>query len=169
MRDKETAEIAVQAAMTGHLVFTTLHTNDAIGAVPRLLDLDVPDYLVSATVEGVLAQRLVRRICDECRVTYEPSPESVAALSGRPVLGVQLTRGSGCPACRGTGFRGRLGLFELLVMTDDVKDAITHQSSRSQLRSIARAAGLVSLRDDGWQKVQAGQTTVEEVLRVVQE
>ena len=169
MRDRETAEIAVQAAMTGHLVFTTLHTNDAVGAVPRLLDLEVPDYLVAATLEAVLAQRLVRRTCDDCRVTYQPSPESVAALSGRPVLSVELTRGVGCVSCRGTGFRGRLGLFELLIVSDDMKDAITHQRSRSQLRAIATEAGLVPLRDDGWQKVQAGLTTVEEVLRVVQE
>jgi type II secretory ATPase GspE/PulE/Tfp pilus assembly ATPase PilB-like protein len=169
MRDKETAEIAVQAAMTGHIVFTTLHTNDAVGAVPRLLDLDVPDYLVAATVEGVLAQRLVRRVCDECRVSYEPSAESVAVLASRPVLGVKLTRGAGCAACRGTGFHGRVGLFELLLVTDEVKDAITHQTSRSHLRSIATTAGLVPLRVDGWQKVQAGLTTVEEVLRVVQD
>jgi type II secretory ATPase GspE/PulE/Tfp pilus assembly ATPase PilB-like protein len=169
MRDQETAEIAVQAAMTGHLVFTTLHTNDAIGAVPRLLDLHVPDYLVAATVEGVLAQRLVRKICDQCRVSYEPAPESVAVLAGRPVLGAKLTRGAGCTACRGTGFRGRVGVFELLLVTDDVRDAITQQASRSRLRTLALEGGLVSLRTDGWHKAHAGLTTVEEVLRVIQE
>ena len=168
MRDAETAEIAVQAAMTGHLVFSTLHTNDAVGAVPRLLDLGVPDYLVAATVEGILAQRLVRRICAQCRTTYHPSGESVALLCGQPVGRVALERGAGCAACRGTGFRGRAGLFELLVVTDEVKDAITRGAGRADLRTIAREAGMTTLREDGWRKVREGTTTVEEVLRVVQ-
>jgi general secretion pathway protein E len=168
MRDAETAEIAVQAAMTGHLVFSTLHTNDAIGAVPRLLDLGVPDYLVAATLEGILAQRLVRRICDQCRTTYEPASESVALLNGQPVGRISLERGAGCTACRGTGFRGRAGLFELLVLTDEIKDAIIRGAGRADLRGIARAAGMTTLRDDGWRKVRDGTTTVEEVLRVVQ-
>ena len=169
MRDQETAEIAVQAAMTGHLVFSTLHTNDAIGAVPRLLDLHIPDYLVAATLDGVLAQRLVRRVCASCRMSYEPAPESLAGLGSRPVGRMVLTRGAGCPACRGTGFRGRLGVFELLVLTDELRDAITRRVPRSELRTLAMEAGLVPLRLDGWQKVQAGLTTAEEVLRVVQE
>lgn len=169
MRDQETAEVAVQAAMTGHLVFSTLHTNDAVGAIPRLLDLGVPDYLVAATVEGVLAQRLVRRLCDECVTTYAPSPEQVAALAGRPIGTITLRRGAGCPTCRGTGFRGRLGLFELLLVTDEVKDAIATGKPRAELRSAAIAGGMVPLREDGWQKVQAGLTTVEEVFRVVQD
>src|SRR5262245_9514156 len=105
MRDQETAEVSVQAAMTGHLVFSTLHTNDAISAVPRLFDLGIPDYLVAATLEGVLAQRLVRRICDDCRTDYEPSPDVVAQIAGRPVGRTRLTRGGGCPTCRGSGFR----------------------------------------------------------------
>jgi len=169
MRDHETAEIAIQSAMTGHLVFTTLHTNDAVGAVPRLLDLGVPDYLVAATLEGVLAQRLVRKICDQCRVSYEPAPESVALLAGRPVGKTSFTRGAGCADCRGTGFRGRVGVFELLLLGDDLKDAITHQASRSRLRTMAVDAGLSPLRRDGWEKAKAGLTTIEEVLRVVQE
>jgi len=173
MRDAETAEVAVQAAMTGHLVFSTLHTNDAVGAVPRLVDLGVPEYLVAATVEGVLAQRLVRRVCDGCRTSYEPSPEQrsqVAALAGRPVGRVKLVRGVGCPSCRGTGFRGRVGLFELLRMTDDLKDAVTRRAPRSELRALAleTGGGMVPIREDGWAKVEAGLTTVEEVLRVVQ-
>ena len=169
MRDQETAEIAVQAAMTGHLVFSTLHTNDAVGAIPRLLDLGVPDYLVAATVEGVLAQRLVRRVCDECITTYTPDPGQVAALAGRPVGRTALRRGAGCPAWRGTGFRGRLGLFELLLVTDTVKDAIARGKPRAELRAAAIDGGMVPLREDGWQKVQAGLTTVEEVFRVVQD
>jgi type II secretory ATPase GspE/PulE/Tfp pilus assembly ATPase PilB-like protein len=169
MRDQETADIAVQAAMTGHLVFSTLHTNDAIGAVPRLLDLDVPEYLVAATVEAVLAQRLVRRICDDCRESYMPSAEKVAFLAGRPVGRIKLQRGAGCAKCRGTGFKGRLGVFELMVMNDALKDAIARRVPRATLRSLAQDQGLRPLRADGWTKVEAGLTTIEEVLRVVQE
>jgi general secretion pathway protein E len=169
MRDTETAEIAVQASMTGHLVFSTLHTNDALGAIPRLLDLGVPDYLVAATLEGVLAQRLVRKVCDGCRVEYDAPPDRVAALCGGPVGRVSLTRGVGCSACRGTGFRGRIGIFELLVLSDPVREAITGKASRSELRETALRSGLVPLRSDGWRKIQSGLTTVEEVFRVVQE
>jgi general secretion pathway protein E len=168
MRDQETAELAVQAAMTGHLVFSTLHTNDAVGAVPRLLDLGVPAYLVAATLEGVLAQRLVRRICGECRAEYEPAPETVAALAGRPIGRVRLHRGAGCRACRGTGFRGRVGLFELLTVGDALREAVARGATRIQLREIALEEGMVPLRADGWRKVEAGITTVEEVLRVAE-
>ena len=168
MRDRETAEIAIQAAMTGHLVFSTLHTNDAIAAIPRLLDLGVPDYLVAATVEGVLAQRLVRRICDGCREPHVASPESLAAISARSVDGVRAFRGAGCALCRGTGYRGRVGVFELLMMGEELKDAITQRSSRATLRALAARDGMIPLAEDGWAKVHAGLTTVEEVLRVVQ-
>jgi len=168
MRDAETAEIAVQAAMTGHLVFSTLHTNDAIGAIPRLLDLGVPEYLISATLDGVLAQRLVRRVCDGCRSEYVPDPSSVALLAGRPAGRKKLVRGMGCASCRGTGFRGRVGVFELLVMTDDLKDAINSRTSRSALRALAEQGGMRPIAADGWRKIEAGLTTVEEVLRVVQ-
>ena len=169
MRDPETAEIAVQAAMTGHLVLSTLHTNDAVSAVPRLVDLGVPAYLVAATLEAVLAQRLVRRICSGCREWYEPMPERVAILAARPVSTKRLERGGGCPQCRGTGFRGRVGLFELFRVADAEKDAIAMGASRADLRNLARTQGMVTMRQDGWRKVQAGITTVEEVLRVTQE
>jgi type II secretory ATPase GspE/PulE/Tfp pilus assembly ATPase PilB-like protein len=169
MRDRETAEVAVQAAMTGHLVFSTLHTSDAIGAVPRLLDLGVPAYLVAATLEAVLAQRLVRRICDGCRVEYRPSAEGVAALAGRPIGRVTLTKGRGCALCRDTGYRGRVGLFELLVTSDALKDATVKGASRAELRALAEREGMRPLRADGWQKIEAGLTTVEEVLRVIQQ
>jgi type II secretory ATPase GspE/PulE/Tfp pilus assembly ATPase PilB-like protein len=168
MRDAETAEIAVQAAMTGHLVFSTLHTNDAVGAVARLLDLGVPDYLIASTLEGVLAQRLVRRICDDCRAEYRPPAELVAQLAVRPAGRVTLQHGLGCAACRGTGFRGRIGLFELVTISDDVRDAITRRAGRAELRAIAERDGMTTLRSDGWRKVEAGLTTVDEVLRVVQ-
>ena len=168
MRDGETAEIAVQAAMTGHLVFSTLHTNDAIAAIPRLLDLGIPEYLVAATVEGVLAQRLVRRVCNDCREEYRPNLEQAALLAGRPMRRLTLWRGAGCAQCRGTGFRGRVGIYELLLLTDDVKDAVARRAPRAELRALAERAGMRPLRVDGWAKVESGVTTIAEVLRVVQ-
>ena len=168
MRDQETAEIAIQAAMTGHLVFSTLHTNDAISAVPRLVDLGVPEYLIAATLEGVLAQRLVRRICAECRESYAPAAEQVAFLSGGNARAATLTRGAGCRACRGTGFRGRVGVFEMVRFDAPLRDAIVARAPRSALQSLASQAGLTPLREDGWRKAEAGITTVEEVVRVIQ-
>jgi general secretion pathway protein E len=169
MRDHETAEIAVQAAMTGHFVFSTLHTNDAISAVARLIDLGVPDYLVSATIEAVVSQRLVRKVCDACRVTYRPSADLIATITGRPSGDVTMERGAGCAECRGTGFRGRAGLFEHLAFSDELRDAITARRPRAELRAIATRQGMGSLRLDGWQKARRGLTTIEEVMRVTQE
>lgn len=166
MRDTETAGIAVQAAMTGHLVFSTLHTNDAVSALVRLTDLGVEPYLVAATLEGVLAQRLVRRICPDCRERYKPDPQAVALLAQQPVGAKTLERGRGCAKCRETGFRGRTGLFELLVVTDQIKHALAGAVPLVKLREIARGQGMRTLREDGWAKVAAGMTTVEEVLRV---
>lgn len=167
MRDGETAEVAVQAAMTGHLVFSTLHTNDAIGAIPRLLDLGIPEYLVAATVEGVLAQRLVRRVCDQCRETYSPTPESAALVAGCPIGRVKHQRGKGCLACRGTGYRGRVGLFEFLMIRDEMREAVARRVSRTSLKELAIRSGMRALRTDGWSKIEAGITTIEEVLRVL--
>src|SRR2546428_6252247 len=166
MRDGETAAIAVQAALTEHLVFSTLHTNDAASALTRLADLKVEPYLVAATLEGVLAQRLVRRICPECRERYSPDPAAISLLALKPVGRLTLQRGRGCSACRNTGYRGRTGIFELLVVTDDVKQQLLKVPNPSALRELAVAQGMVTLRRDGWSKVQAGITTVEEVLRV---
>ena len=169
MRDPETAEIAVQAAMTGHLVFSTLHTNDAVGALPRLLDLGVPDYLAAATVDGILAQRLVRRICDGCREVYEPPRDAVRKLAGDDLPPVVFTRGAGCGACRGTGYRGRTGIYELLVMDDPLREALMRRGGRAEMREAARRRGMTNMRTDGWLKVRDGVTTVEEVLRVAQD
>lgn len=168
MRDAETAAIAIQAAMTGHLVFSTLHTNDALGAIPRLADLKVETYLVASTLEGVLAQRLVRRICPDCRERYSPDPRAIAVLAQKPVGQQELLRGKGCPTCRGTGFRGRVGIFELLSMTDDLRQAVARSAPAERVRDLAISGGMVTLRGDGWAKVQAGLTTVEEVLRVTE-
>lgn len=166
MRDAETAGIAVQAAMTGHLVFSTLHTNDAVSAIARLIDLKVEPYMVAATVEAVLAQRLVRRICPDCRERYQPDPSVIALLTQQPVGTLTLTRGAGCGSCRQTGYRGRVGVFELFVVTDAVKQALSRTADLTTLRELAREQGMIRLRADGWRKVQAGITTVEEVLRV---
>src|SRR5256886_3773168 len=166
MRDGETAAIAVQAALTGHLVFSTLHTNDAASALTRLADLKVEPYLVAATLEAALAQRLIRKFCPECRERYQPDPGAVALLAQHPVGHVALERGRGCAACRHTGYRGRTGLFELLLLTDEIKQALLKSPDAAALREIAHAQGMTTLRRDGWAKVQAGITTVEEVLRV---
>lgn len=168
MRDGDTAAIAVQAAMTGHLVLSTLHTNDAVSALTRLADLGVEPYMVAATVEGVLAQRLVRRICAHCRAPYEPDAAVVAWLAASDAAPQPFERGQGCDRCRQTGYRGRVGLFELLPMNDDLRSALLHDTERPAMRALAERAGMISLREDGWQKVRAGLTTVEEVARVLQ-
>jgi type II secretory ATPase GspE/PulE/Tfp pilus assembly ATPase PilB-like protein len=168
MRDRETAKIAVQAAMTGHLVFSTLHTNDAASAVARLTDLGVESYMIAAALECVLAQRLVRTTCSDCRETYEPEPQAIASLTQQPVGRIKLQRGRGCGLCRETGYLGRTGIFELLVVTDSIKTAIATSDDTASLREQARQEGMTGLRADGWRAVSAGFTTVEEVLRVVQ-
>lgn len=166
MRDPETAEIAIQAAMTGHLVFSTLHTNDAPSAVTRLLDLQVAPYQIAATINGVLAQRLVRRICPHCRERYQPDPQVVSFVSGEPEGKRRLVRGQGCEACRGTGYSGRIGIFELLVVSEAINRAISAREPLARLREMAEKEGMRAMRHDGWVKVQAEITTVEEVLRV---
>ncbi|MGH7659248.1 MAG: GspE/PulE family protein, partial [Gemmatimonadales bacterium] len=173
MRDAETTAIAVQAAMTGHLVFSTLHTNDAISSLTRLADLGVESYMLAASIEGVLAQRLVRKICPDCRERYRPEPAAAAVLAGQPVpvggSSSYLQRGRGCPGCRQTGYRGRTGIFELLPMTDALRQALLGAPDIMDLRRIAGEQGMTTLKQDGWSKAQAGITTVEEVLRVVGE
>jgi type IV pilus assembly protein PilB len=169
IRDIETAEVAIQAALTGHLVFSTLHTNDAPSAITRLLDMGVAPFLVSSAVQGVLAQRLVRRVCKECRETYAPEPAEVQVLGLDPALltGRSFARGRGCRACDGTGYRGRLGLFELFELDSDLRDAVFRGEPLERIRSAALASGrLRPLIVSGANKVLAGLTTVTEVLRV---
>lgn len=166
MRDGETAALAVQAAMTGHLVFSTLHTNDALGAIPRLIDLGVPAYLVAATLEAVMAQRLVRRLCESCARPVNGMAASDTRLVP-PRLQHTTTKGAiGCDECRRTGYAGRLGIFELVVLSDAMRDAIAHGATRVELQGLAAAGGWRPLLDDGWKTVELGLTTVEEVLRV---
>ncbi len=169
IRDRETAEIAVQAALTGHLVLSTLHTNDAPSAFTRLLDMGMEPYLVTSCVIGVLAQRLARRICAKCKEAYRPPAEAVRRLSeellDQPDL--VLYRGRGCDACRQTGYRGRTGVYELLVVTDRIRELVLRRASATEIREAARAEGFRTMRDDGIQKVLEGVTTIEEILRVV--
>jgi general secretion pathway protein E len=169
IRDLETAEIAIQSALTGHLVFSTLHTNDAPGAVTRLQDMGCEPYLVSSVLDGVLAQRLVRRVCAQCRVPHVPDPADLVAIGVADAAGVPLFRGAGCDACRGTGYRGRTGIYELFVLSEDVRSLILRKAPTGEIRRRATESGMVNLRDDGWAKARAGITTVEEILRVTQE
>ena len=167
MRDRDTAEVAIQAALTGHLVFSTLHTNDAPTGVTRLVDMGVEPYLVSATVQGILAQRLVRVVCDGCAEAYQPPDEQ---LAGRPIDGpLRFRRGRGCDQCGGTGYRGRTGIYELLVLDDALRERISAGVPSEQLRAAAAAAGMIPLRTTGWRLAAAGVTTLDEVLRVTQD
>ncbi len=169
IRDLETAEIAIQAALTGHLVFSTLHTNDAPAAVTRLQDVGCEPYLVSSVLSGVLAQRLVRRICQACRAPDHPDPASLLALGVTDWLGVELFHGKGCDDCRGTGYRGRIGIYELFRITEEARSLIVRKAPAGEIRRHAVAQGMVTLREDAWAKACAGLTTVEEILRVTQE
>jgi type IV pilus assembly protein PilB len=167
IRDLETAEIAVQASLTGHMVFSTLHTNDAPSTITRLKDMGVPTFLITATVEAILAQRLVRRICTQCREEVEPSEDVINQLSlaGHSHEGKTFYRGHGCDHCNNTGYKGRVGLFELMIMNDELRELIMQQSSDDVLRECAKEFGMVTLRDSGMGFVYDGTTTAEEVIR----
>ena len=169
IRDSETAQIAVQASLTGHLVFSTLHTNDAPGALTRLVDMGVEPYLVASALEGVLAQRLVRVLCSACKV--EDTSPATRAFKGEIGLAPDqpVYRAVGCEACRGTGFFGRRGVFELMKMNDEIRQLLLQSRSSGEVREAARRAGLHTLSEDGWRLVGEGATTVEEVLRVTKD
>jgi type IV pilus assembly protein PilB len=167
IRDLETAQIAVQASLTGHIVFSTLHTNDAPGSITRLRDMGLEPYLITATLEGVLAQRLVRKICEDCRTEFEPSAEMLMELNLRPddVRSKKFFYGRGCDRCNNTGFRGRMGIFELVVMNDELRDHISAGASTDQLRSACRRSGMMTLRESGLRAIFNGLTTIEEIVR----
>jgi general secretion pathway protein E len=170
IRDVETADIAIHAALTGHLVFSTLHTNDAPGALTRLLDMGVEPYLVASVLEGVLAQRLIRLICTSCRKPYEPELSELRALGvDRVPATARLSRGAGCDECRGTGYRGRTGIYEFMAMTEELRGLTIRKTPGHEIRQRAVAVGMTTLRQDGWQKCCLGVTTLEEVLRVTHE
>jgi type IV pilus assembly protein PilB len=167
IRDVETAEIAVQASLTGHMVFSTLHTNDAPSTVTRLRDMGVPPFLITATVEAILAQRLVRRICSNCREEVVPGADVLAdlELTTDQTVGKKFFRGRGCEKCNRTGYKGRMGLFELLIMNDELRDLVMRNASTEDLREAARRGGMVTLRESGMEGVFGGITTAEEVIR----
>jgi len=167
IRDLETAEIAIQSALTGHMVFSTLHTNDAPGAISRLLDMGAESFLISSCLEGVLAQRLVRVVCESCRIAIEPD-EKLKKVIELCKTGV-IYKSKGCPACKYTGYRGRRGIYELMVVSDEVRQMINEKRSTNLIRRQAVSQGMITLRNDGWRNVASGVTTVEEVLRVTQE
>lgn len=168
IRDAETAKIAVEAALTGHLVLATLHTNDAPGALPRLIDMGVEAFLVSTAIGGVIAQRLVRRICSGCKVSYEPSKTLVKAI-GLDGEKVTLYKGEGCRGCNGTGYRGRAGLFEILAMNTEIRELTIANASSDKIRKAAIKGGMKTLRQDGILKALQGITTIEEIMRVTAE
>ncbi len=171
IRDFETAEIAIRASLTGHLVFSTLHTNDAAGAITRLLDMGVEPFLVASSLEAVVAQRLVRRLCAQCRQPHTPDTALLAA-SGFPVNRLKegtLFEHKGCEACRMTGFKGRTGIYEILLINDAIEALIVARASSNAIKQEAIRHGLQTLREDGWAKCLAGITTIEEVLRVTEE
>ncbi len=167
IRDKETAIIAVQASLTGHLVFSTLHTNDAPSSVARMLDLGIEPFLITATVEGVIAQRLVRRICTQCKEEYQPTEEQLMELELLPedVKGRIFFRGRGCDNCNNTGYRGRMGLYEIMLFDDEIRDMVMQHASTNILREASKKRGMRTLRTSGLMSIYEGLTTIEEVVK----
>ena len=170
IRDLETAEIAIQAALTGHLVFSTLHTNDSASAVTRLIDMGIEPYLVTSSVIAILAQRLVRTTCSGCKVAYSPDEESLKNLgiTSDMYTGREMYKGTGCESCLNTGYKGRTGIFEMMILDDRIKNLILKTSDSNSIKNMAVEQGMVTLRQDGASKVLKGLTTVEEILRVTQ-
>jgi general secretion pathway protein E/type IV pilus assembly protein PilB len=168
IRDVETADIAIRAAMTGHLVFSTLHTNDAVGGITRLLDMEVEPFLLASVVKAFLAQRLVRTICPDCIETVEYPKEYLDEISFPHEKGITFRRGAGCENCRQTGYLGRLAIYEICVVTEPLKKLIMQKRDGGELKQCAIAGGMETLRQDGWRRVAEGKTTIEEVVRVTQ-
>lgn len=166
MRDRETAQMGIEAALTGHLVLSTLHTNDAPSAVTRLSEMGIDPFLVSS-VDCVLAQRLARRLCRKCRTPHQATPAELLTAGMDPDRDVELFRAVGCPTCAGTGYRGRLALHEVMVMTDDLRRLLVERSPLEEVARVAREQGMVGLHEDGLRKAEAGETTLEEIARVV--
>jgi type IV pilus assembly protein PilB len=167
IRDLETAQIAVQASLTGHLVLSTLHTNDAPSSVIRLLDLGMENFLLTATIEGIIAQRLVRTICTKCKEEYQPKEEELLELQLRPddVRGRRFFRGRGCDHCNKSGYRGRMAIYEIMNMDDDMRELIMKEASTNIIRDHARKRGMRVLRETGLMAIYEGQTTIDEVVR----
>jgi type IV pilus assembly protein PilB len=171
IRDREVGDVAIQAALTGHLVFSTLHTNDAPSAITRLLDMGIKPFLVASAIQAIMAQRLIRVICSECKVE-DPNPDKRAlkllGFSEDEIAGKPIWKGAGCKRCGGSGYRGRIGIFEMVLMNTELRDLAFKQATATQLRAAARAAGMRTLLEDGKLKVLAGMTTPDDLLRVTQ-
>jgi type IV pilus assembly protein PilB len=167
IRDLETAKIAIEAALTGHLVFSTLHTNDAPATITRLRDMGVETFLITATLEAVLAQRLVRRICQDCRTEFDPTDEMIMELGLRraDVAGKKFYYGSGCDVCNNTGYKGRTAIHEMVVMNDNLRDMISGGGSTDQMREQCRKDGMITLREAGLNAIFAGNTSIDEIVR----
>ena len=170
IRDHETAQIAIEASLTGHLVLSTLHTNDAPSAVTRLTEMDIEPFLVGSALDCVVAQRLARRLCDRCKAPSELDPEYVARLrfrydpnQPRPVVYEPI----GCQSCSNTGYRGRIAVHEVMTVTEEIERMAVARSSSAEIGRVAREQGMITLREDGWEKAKAGLTSIEEILRVV--
>lgn len=173
IRDEETAAMATHSALTGHLVFSSLHTNDASGAIPRMIDMGIAPYLVASTIEGIVAQRLVRRVCKNCCEMYHPEPEEIRELFGSKAAQIDedlmIPRAVGCDECKGTGYTGQIGIFEVVVMNERLREMTLANASASQIKRAAMSMGMKTLRGDGWRKVVRGITTIDEVMRVTME
>jgi general secretion pathway protein E len=168
IRDVETADISIRAAMTGHLVFSTLHTNDAVGGITRLIDMDVEPFLLASVVKAFLAQRLVRTICPDCKEAVEYPPEYLNEIGAPNTTGFKFYRGAGCENCRHTGYQGRMAIYEICVITEPLKRLIMQKVDGGELKQCAIREGMITLRQDGWRRVTEGKTTIEEVVRVTQ-
>ena len=168
IRDEETANTAIQASLTGHLVFSTLHTNDAPSAVTRLVDIGVQPFLVASSVMGIMAQRLVRKVCPKCRARYEPPPHTLQSVGLRPELAkkANFMKGKGCSYCGKSGYRGRMGIYELMGMTNTIREMTFKGEPTQALRKVARKQGMRTLFEDGMIKAMKGLTTIDEVLRI---
>ncbi len=164
-RDGETAEMAVRSALTGHLVFSTLHTNDSVGAIPRLIDMGVEPFLVSSSLVGVIAQRLVRILCKQCKEKTTPDPVRLKDMNWEGQL-TECYKGKGCPNCRGTGYRGRIALIELLTITPELAKFIVKKADGSAMKAMALSQGMKTLKEDGLEKIRQGITSLEEVQKV---
>ncbi len=169
MRDAETAQIAIEAALTGHLVLSTLHTNDAVGAVTRLIDMEIPPFLIASTLNCALAQRLVRKICSYCKIKKDPTPEELGLLKeyGISPEGVEWVKGEGCSNCGQTGYKGRVGIYEVVVMSEEIEKLILDKAHSSKFLAVAKREGMKLMAEDGVAKVAKGMTTVEELRRVI--
>jgi type II secretory ATPase GspE/PulE/Tfp pilus assembly ATPase PilB-like protein len=166
IRDSETADVAIQSALTGHLVFSTIHTNDAAGAITRLQEMGIESFLISSALLGILAQRLVRVICTQCKESCPIDPKTLLEMEIDDSSPPNAFRGKGCDHCNETGYRGRTGIYELLVIDDEIRKMILAHASSHDIRERAIQLGMTTLRQDGWRKILEGITTVEEIIRV---